>query len=76
MHGAVQFFKRGVWIQMPGPSSGVPMNSMPAVSSADWMTFRFGMVLLGTLSSTSIRFIVRTLTPLLFASASALNFSA
>lgn len=47
---------------MPGASSGVPMNSIPASSSARFNADTLAFVLAGTPSSLSIRLIVLVLT--------------
>ena len=60
---------------MPGPSSGVPMNSMPAASRAAFMALILGFVLFGIPVSDSILLIVLTLTPLSLDSSSALSFT-
>ena len=60
-------------MRMPGRSSGVPMNSMPAASSADLIAFRFAAVLTGIPSRASIRLIVRELIDEAVASASMLQ---
>lgn len=65
-----------VLMRMPGRSSGVPMNSMPASSRAFLMALRLAFVLLGTPAVASMRFIVRTLMELSVASCSMLQFSA
>ena len=65
-----------VLMRMPGRSSGVPMNSMPAASRAVLMALRLAFVLLGTPVVASMRFIVRTLMELSEASCSMLQFSA
>jgi len=65
-----------VLMRMPGRSSGVPMNSMPAASRAVLMALRLAFVLLGTPAVASMRFIVRTLMELSEASCSMLQFSA
>jgi integrase/recombinase XerD len=61
---------------MPGPSSGVPMNSIPAASNVVLIASKLVSVLEGTLSLASIRFIVRTLTVLNRDSCSTLSFRA
>ena len=60
-------------MRIPGPSSCEPMNSIPADSNVSRMAFIFGNVLFGTVSTTSIRLIVLTLTPLRSASESTLQ---
>jgi|GEM_PF-2545130 hypothetical protein len=47
---------------MPGPSSGVPMNSMPAASRADFKAIKFARVVVGTPSPVSALVIVLVLT--------------
>ena len=63
-------------MRMPGRSSGVPMNSMPAVSRAFCKVARFALVLLGSPSDASIRLIVLILTPVVVANSATLQRSA
>lgn len=51
------------WMRMPGPFAGVPMNSMPADSSAVFMAVRFTLVLRGLSAPASILLMVLVLTP-------------
>lgn len=53
---------------MPGPSSGVPVNSMPAASSVFWISIRVEERLGGTPSDCSNLWIVGWLTPEISAS--------
>jgi hypothetical protein len=55
--------RRLVRNRIPGPSSGVPVNSMPAASSADFMSTKLDVRLGGNPSNASYLFIVRPLTP-------------
>lgn len=60
-------------MRMPGRSSGEPMNSMPAASSADLMALRLAKVLTGAPPFASIRLIVLMLTEEACASTSMLQ---
>ena len=63
-------------MRMPGRSSGVPINSMPAASKAFLMAFKLAFVLLGTPLVASMRLIVLTLIVLEAASCSMFQFNA
>jgi len=74
--GFVSMVYHLIFMRMPGRSSGVPTNSMPAASRAVLMAFRLALVLLGTLLVASMRLIVRTLIALEAASCSIFQFNA
>ncbi len=61
------------WTRMPGPSSGVPMNSMPAASRAAWILLKVDAVDCGMPSIASILLTVFVATPARVASDSALS---
>ena len=65
-----------VLMRIPGRSSGVPMNSMPAASKAFLIALRLALVLVGTPLVASMRLIVLTLIVLETASCSMFQFNA
>ena len=74
--GLVSLVCHLIFMRMPGRSSGVPMNSMPAASRAVLMAWRLAFVLLGTPAAASIRIIVRLLIAVAEASCSMLQSNA
>ena len=61
---------------MPGRSSGVPMNSMPAASKADFIFAKFSFFEMGTPAISSYRLIVRSPTPDIDANFAIVQFKA